>query len=89
MVHRWHQLNIEVHWEIIAREPISADGFELTIGQVPEGFEQVVPYPDQSFVPVPGKDYNFEVETDWPCYQTYGVDSGFLEFVEEEREKSF
>jgi hypothetical protein len=89
MVHQWHQLNIDVRWEIIARKPISADGFELTIGKVPEGFEQVVPPPNESFIPVLGKDYNLEVETDWPCYQTYGVDSSFLEFAEKEREKGF
>ncbi len=89
MVHQWHRLNITVYWEIIARKPIRAEGFKVTIGEVPEGFEQVVPPPGQSFTPILGKDYKFGFETDWPCYQTYGVESGFLEYVEKQREKSY
>lgn len=84
MVHQWHKLNIKIYWEIIARKPISANDFELTIGEVPDGFEQVIPSPEHRFIPISGKDYNFNIETDWPCYQTYGVDSGFLDFAERE-----
>ena len=82
MVHQWHRLNIKVHWEIIAREPIRAEGFEVTIGQVPEGFEQVVPPPDQTFAYDPHKDYKFGFETDWPCYQDHGVPPYLLGFAE-------
>lgn len=82
MVHQWHRLNIKVHWEIIARQPIRAEGFVVTIGQVPEGFEQVVPPPDQTFAPDPRKSYNFGFETDWPCYQDHGVPPYFLDFAE-------
>ncbi len=82
-VHQWHNLNMEVHWEIIARKPISAEGFQITVGQVPDGFEQMVPS-GRPFVPQPGKKYSFGFETDWPCYQTYGVDRAFLDFAERE-----
>jgi hypothetical protein len=80
-VHDWDQLDMRVYWEIIARRPVAAEGFRITVGQVPDGFEQVLPI-GQHFVPPPGRKYHFEFETDWPCYQRYGVDSGFLEFAE-------
>lgn len=72
-VHQWHELNMDVHWEIVARRPIPAEGFQITVGQVPDGFEQVIPA-GQPFVPEPGRQYSFGWETDWPCYQTYGAD---------------
>lgn len=89
MVHQWHHLNIKVSWEIIARRPIRADGFEVTIGKVPEGFEQVVPPPDQTFAPDPLKRYHFGFETDWPCYQDHGVPPYFLDFAERKHEKGY
>lgn len=89
MVHQWHQLNMKVHWEIIARQPIRAEGFEITIGQVPKGFEQVVPPPDQTFIPDPSKSYSFGFETDWPCYQHYGVPPYFLDFAERAHEEGY
>lgn len=63
---------IKIHWEIIARKPVRARGFEVTIGKVPEGFEQIVPPPEVTFTPVPGKNYYFYIETDWPFYQWRG-----------------
>ncbi len=85
-VHQWHNLNMEVYWEIIARKPIPAEGFEITVGQVPDGFEQMVPAA-RPFVPQPGRKYSFGFETDWPCYQTYGADSALLDFAEREYAK--
>jgi hypothetical protein len=82
-VHQWHHLSMEVYWEIIARKPIPAEGFQITVGQVPDGFEQMVPV-GRPFVPEPGRKYSFEFETDWPCYQIYGADPAFLDFVERE-----
>jgi hypothetical protein len=70
---RCDRLNVEPLWEIVAREPIKANGLVLIIGQVPDGFDQVMPAAGQIFTPVPGKEYRLEVETDWPCYQTYGT----------------
>lgn len=89
MVHQWHRLNIKVYWEIIARRPIRAEGFEVKIGKVPEGFEQVVPPPDQTFAPDPRKRYRFGFETDWPCYQDHGVPPHFLDFAERKHEKGY
>lgn len=87
MVHQWHQLNMKVHWEIIAHQPIRAEDFQITIGQVPKGFEQVVPPPGQPFIPDPSKSYSFGFETDWPCYQHYGVPPHFLDFAERAHEE--
>ncbi len=86
-VYAYEQTHVKVQWEIIARQPIRAEGFEVTIGQVPEGFEQVVPQPDQTFAPDPRKSYNFGFETDWPCYQDHGVPPYFLDFAERKHEK--
>ena len=85
-VHQWHNLNMKVYWEIIAKKPITAEGFRITAGQVPDGFEQMVPA-GRPFVPQPGRKYLFGCETDWPCYQTYGADSAFLDFAEREYAK--
>ncbi|MHC4476437.1 MAG: hypothetical protein ACYTEL_12365 [Planctomycetota bacterium] len=67
------RLDVEPLWEIIARKPVKANGFVLTIGQVPDGFDQVIPAAGQIFMPVSGKEYRLEIETDWPCYQNYGT----------------
>jgi hypothetical protein len=67
------RFNIEPLWEIIAQEPVKANGLVLTIGRVPDGFDQVLPAAGQIFTPVSGKEYRLEIETDWPCYQTYGT----------------
>ena len=88
-VYAYEHIPIKVQWEIIARQPIRAESFEVTIGQVPEGFEQVVPPPDQTFTPDPRKSYNFGFETDWPCYQDHGVPPYFLDFAERKREKGY
>ena len=89
MVHQWNRLNIKVYWEIIARRPIIAEGFEVTIGEVPEGFEQVVPPPNQTFTTDLRQRYHFGFETDWPCYQDYGVPPYFLNFEERKYEKGY
>lgn len=86
-VYAYEHTPIKVQWEIIARQPIRAEGFEVTIGHVPEGFEQVVPPLDQTFAPDPRKSYNFGFETDWPCYQDHGVPPYFLDFAERKHEK--
>jgi hypothetical protein len=85
-VHQWHNLDMKVYWEIIARKPIPAEAFQITVGQVPDGFEQMVPA-GRPFSPQPGRRYSFGFETDWPCYQTYGADSALLDFAEREHAK--
>jgi hypothetical protein len=85
-VHQWHRLNMKVYWEVIARKPIPAEGLQITVGEVPEGFEQTVPT-GRPFVPQSGRRYSFGFETDWPCYQTYGADSTWLDFARREHAK--
>jgi len=56
----------EVCWEIKANEPVDAAGFEIVVGQVPEGFQQVIPNSGQRFDPVPGRHYDIEVDLEHP-----------------------
>lgn len=44
-------------WKIEAKHEIPAWGFTVTVGQVPEGFEQIIPTPLKKFRPVPGEEY--------------------------------
>ena len=44
-------------WKIKAKRKISGRGFTVTVGQVPDGFEQIVPSPPTKFHPVPGEEY--------------------------------
>ena len=49
--------NIIVYWEIRAKERVSMHGFQVEVGRVPEGFEQIVPEGGAIFTPEPGKLY--------------------------------
>lgn len=50
-------------WHIKATEPVLAKGFRVTIGNVPNGFEQVVPKQSVPFVPILNSDYLVEIIT--------------------------
>jgi hypothetical protein len=49
-------------WHIKATKPIPAKGFRVTIGNVPNGFKQVVPEQGMLFIPVLGSEYLYLVE---------------------------
>lgn len=44
-------------WKIEATREIPGWGFSATVGQVPDGFEQIIPVPPKKFRPVPGEEY--------------------------------
>ena len=58
--------NVKECWKIIANKPIDAEGFEIIVGIVPEGFRQVTPSPDDVFTTVPGVRYEIAVSIDHP-----------------------
>ena len=51
----------KVYWRLIGPKPVSAKGFELVIGTVPDGFDQMIPSAGQVFTPVVGKEYYIAV----------------------------
>ncbi|UCG59226.1 MAG: hypothetical protein JSU70_06885 [Phycisphaerales bacterium] len=53
--------NIIVYWEIRAKERVSMHGFQVQVGCVPEGFEQIVPEGKAKFTPEAGKLYYIAV----------------------------
>jgi hypothetical protein len=50
-------------WHIKATKPVPAEGFGVTIGNVPNGFKQVVPKQNMPFVPILNSDYLVEIIT--------------------------
>jgi hypothetical protein len=63
-------------WDIQARKSIPVKHFRITVGIIPEGFEQVVPPPPRTFIPTHGEEYligidaefkppAFSLETSW------------------------
>ena len=53
--------NTIVYWEIRATERVSMHGFQVKVGNVPEGFEQIVPEGGARFTLEPGKLYYIAV----------------------------
>lgn len=58
-----HTYDFETCWHIKAFAPIRAKGFEVAIGDVPQGFEQIMPKNGQSFVPIAGGKYVIRIKT--------------------------
>lgn len=50
-------------WKIEAKREIPAWGFAVTAGQVPDGFEQIIPTPPKKFQPLPGEEYTIFIGT--------------------------
>jgi hypothetical protein len=51
-------------WLIMAVKPISLKDFNVQVGVVPEGFEQMIPPDNQEFSPVVGNSYSIAIMTD-------------------------
>lgn len=57
-----HRAETEV-WEIKAVCNIPVPSFQVTVGEIPKGFEQVNPEPPEKFVPVEGERYIIYIHT--------------------------
>lgn len=58
-----HTYNFETCWHIKAIAPIRAQDFAITIGDIPQGFRQLVPQDGQSFVPIARGKYVIRIRT--------------------------
>lgn len=58
-----HTYNFETCWHIKAVAPVRAEGFSVAIGDVPEGFRQLVPQDGHSFAPIVGSKYVIQIKT--------------------------
>ena len=58
-------------WLIEAVESVPVKNFTVTIGKVPEGFEQLNPSPDCTFIPIRGEKYSMHIATDgeWSVFE--------------------
>ncbi|HML76654.1 MAG TPA: hypothetical protein PKB02_19335 [Anaerohalosphaeraceae bacterium] len=52
-------------WHIKAIREIQTKNFYVKIGEVPDGFEQVLPSDDTPFLPVQGKKYILLIDADF------------------------
>ena len=52
-------------WDIQARKDIAVKHFRITVGTVPEGFEQIMPLPPETFIPTPGEEYLIGVDAEF------------------------
>lgn len=51
-------------WQIKATKKIPARGFVVTVGEIPEGFQQIIPNPPDRPVLLPGEHYAIHTESD-------------------------
>jgi hypothetical protein len=58
----------EIVWYVKATRKIPVRGFVVTVGSVPDGFEQIIPAPFEAFVPTPGQQYQIGVDGDFDPY---------------------
>ena len=68
-------------WEIKAISDIPVSDFQVTVGNVPEGFEQLIPEPPEKFVPIAGRQYTIYIHTifmDIPGPRTAFIMPAFL-----------
>jgi hypothetical protein len=53
-----------VVWHIRAVDKARVKQFQICVGKVPEGFEQIVPTAPERFVPVSGEQYTIMIDAD-------------------------
>lgn len=51
-------------WLIMAVKPVELKDFQVQVGLVPEGFEQMIPADNHKFTPVVGNTYSISIMTD-------------------------
>jgi hypothetical protein len=51
-------------WQIKATKKIPARRFVVTVGEIPEGFQQIIPNPPEKPVLLPGEHYAIGIESD-------------------------
>jgi len=62
----WVQVGVRKRtlWKIKANRDIPVSDFQVTVGKVPEGFEQLIPKPPKKFKPIPGEEYHILIYTE-------------------------
>jgi hypothetical protein len=68
-----YSLDSKLFWEITAVEWVKLKGYQVTVGQVPRGFKQIVPGANDKFIPVPGKRYIIAVSLAHPLAMPWGA----------------
>jgi hypothetical protein len=58
-----HTYTFETRWHIKAIEPVLAENFKVTVGEVPIGFKQLVPENREPFRPIAGRKYVVKIKT--------------------------
>jgi hypothetical protein len=58
-----HTYQFDTRWHIKAIQPIPAKNFKLIIGNLPSGFNQVIPENNKPFTPIAGNRYVLKIET--------------------------
>ena len=53
-----------IAWKIVATYPMPVDEFSVQIGVVPDGFKQLVPEPQECFIPKVASEYSIVIITD-------------------------
>jgi len=61
-----------LRWEVVATIPPLAKGFEIVAKRVPPGFVQIFPTPNETFNPVPGRNYQITVTMNHPLAAPLG-----------------
>lgn len=68
-------------WEIKAIGDIPVPDFKVTVGEVPEGFEQLIPTLPEKFVPIPGGQYTIYINTKFADNPKYSPHIGPINWV--------
>lgn len=69
-VYRYAGRKSHLAWQIKAIRSVPARGFQITVGTVPDGFEQMHPSPPGQFAPEVGAEYGIVIETDATAIHT-------------------
>lgn len=65
-------------WEIVATPPVIAEGFQVVVGQTPQGFIQVFPPSGETFKPIPSKGYEITVTMNHPSAWPLGARTSWI-----------